>query len=85
VNRTKKAHWSQGSESIRKGLEVFDQLANYGVVNEFVYCASYEWIPRVPKGASLGINFAEFYSTISERLSTVGYASSMASWTYGIE
>jgi glycosyltransferase involved in cell wall biosynthesis/predicted O-methyltransferase YrrM len=70
----------------QKGVEVFDKFANFGVVSEFVYCASLmKGVPRVPKVASLGINFAEFYSTISERLSTVGYASSMASWTYGIE
>jgi len=33
----------------------------------------------------MGVNFAEFYSMISERLSTVGYASSMSVTTYGIE
>src|SRR5260370_14292748 len=40
---------------------------------------------RVPKVVSLGINFAEFYSKISERLATVGYASSMSVTTYGVE
>src|SRR5216683_1612529 len=70
----------------QKEVEVFDKFANYGVVSEFVYCASLmKGVPRVPKVASLGINFAEFCSTISERLSMVGYAGSMSSWTYGIE
>ncbi len=70
----------------QKGVEVFGKFANYGVVSEFLYCASLlRGVPRVPKVASLGINFAEFYSKISERLATVGYASSMSVTTYGIE
>jgi hypothetical protein len=70
----------------QKGMEEFDKFANYGVVSEFLYCASLmRGVPRVPKVASLGINLAEFYSKISERLSTVGYASSMSVTTYGIE
>jgi glycosyltransferase involved in cell wall biosynthesis len=70
----------------QKEVEVFDKFANYGVVSEFLYCASLmKGVPRVPKVVSLGINFAEFYSKISERLSTVGYASSMSAKTYGIE
>jgi glycosyltransferase involved in cell wall biosynthesis len=35
--------------------------------------------------ASLGINYSEFCTEISERLTTVGYASSMSVKTYGIE
>jgi glycosyltransferase involved in cell wall biosynthesis len=70
----------------QKGVEVFDKFANYGVVSEYLYCASLmKGVPRVPKVVSLGINFAEFYSKISDRLATVGYASSMSARTYGIE
>ncbi len=32
-----------------------------------------------------GVNFSEFYSDISDRLTTVGYGSSMSAKTYGIE
>ena len=35
--------------------------------------------------ASLGINYSEFHAEIPERLSTVGYASSMSLKTYGVE
>jgi glycosyltransferase involved in cell wall biosynthesis len=70
----------------QKGVEVFDKFANYGVVSEFVYCASLmKGVPRVPKVVPLGVNSAEFYSKISERLATVGYAGSMSATTYGIE
>jgi predicted O-methyltransferase YrrM len=70
----------------QKGVEVFDKFANYGVVSESLYCASLmKGVPRVPKVVPTGVNFAEFYSRISERLSTVGYASSMSVKTYGIE
>ncbi len=70
----------------QKGVEVFDKLANYGATSEFIYCSSLmKGVPRVPKVVSMGVNFAEFYSKISERLSTVGYASSMSVTTYGIE
>jgi FkbM family methyltransferase len=70
----------------QKGVEVFDKFANYGVTSEFVYCASLmKGVPRVPKVVSTGVNFAEFYSKIPERLATVGYASSMSVTTYGIE
>jgi len=70
----------------QKGVEIFDKFANYGVVSEYVYCASLmKGVPRVPKVVPLGVNFAEFYSEISERLATVGYAGSMSAVTYGIE
>jgi predicted O-methyltransferase YrrM/glycosyltransferase involved in cell wall biosynthesis len=70
----------------QKGIEVFDKFANYGVVSEFVYCASLmQGVPRVPMVASLGINYSEFHADIPERLTTVGYASSMSVKTYGIE
>jgi len=70
----------------QKGVEVFDRLANYGVTSEFIYCASLmKGVPRVPKVVPTGVNFAEFYSKISESLATVGYASSMSVTTYGIE
>jgi hypothetical protein len=70
----------------QKGFEVFEKFANYGVVSEFIYCASQmRGVPRVPMVASLGINFLEFYSKIPERLETVGYASSMSVKNYGVE
>ena len=70
----------------QKGLEAFDKLANYGVVSEFLYSRSLMLgVPRIPKVASLGVNFAEFYMEIPARLETVGYASSMSTKTYGIE
>jgi glycosyltransferase involved in cell wall biosynthesis len=70
----------------QKGVEVFDKFANYGVTSEYVYCTSLmKGISRVPKVVSTGINFSEFYSKVSDRLATVGYASSMAVKTYGIE
>jgi hypothetical protein len=70
----------------RKGIDVFDKLASYGVVSEFVYCASLmRGVPRIPMVASLGINYADFHSDIPERLATVGYASSMSVKTYGVE
>jgi glycosyltransferase involved in cell wall biosynthesis len=70
----------------QKGVEVFDKFANYGATSEFIYCSSLmKGVSRVPKVVSMGVNFTEFYSKISEHLSTVGYASSMSVTTYGIE
>ena len=70
----------------QKGLEAFDKLANYGVVSEFLYSRSLMLgVPRIPKVASLGVNFAEFHMEIPSRLETVGYASSMSAKTYGVE
>jgi glycosyltransferase involved in cell wall biosynthesis len=70
----------------QKGIEVFENFASYGVVSEFVYCASVmRGVARVPSVASLGINYSEFQANIAERLTTVGYASSMSAKTYGIE
>jgi Glycosyl transferases group 1 len=70
----------------QKGIEVFDQFANYGVVSELLYCASLmRGVPRVPMVASLGINFSDFYAEIPERLATVGYAGSMSTKTFGVE
>ena len=70
----------------QKGLEAFERLANYGVVSEFLYSRSIMLgVPRLPKVAPLGINFAEFHMEIPSRLETVGYASSMSAKTYGIE
>jgi glycosyltransferase involved in cell wall biosynthesis len=70
----------------QKGVEVFEKFGNYGVVSEFLYCASLmRNVTRVPMVASLGINYSEFHADIPERLATVGYAGSMSSRTYGIE
>ena len=70
----------------QKGIEVFEKFANYGVVSEFLYCSSLmRGVARVPMVASLGINYSEFHADIPERLTTVGYASSMSVKTYGVE
>jgi glycosyltransferase involved in cell wall biosynthesis len=70
----------------QKGIEVFDRFRNYGVVSEFLYCASLmKGVTRVPIVASPGVNFKEFHSDIPTRLETVGYASSMSVKTYEVE
>jgi len=70
----------------QKGVEVFDKVAGYGVVSHFVYSASMmQGVRRPPKVTPLGVDYDNFYSDISERLETVGYASSMATTTYGVE
>ena len=82
---------SQGEFDIRmlieqKGIEVFEKFANYGVVSEFLYSASLmRGVARVPMVAPLGVNYSEFHAEISERLTIVGYASSMSLKTYGLE
>ena len=70
----------------QEGIEVFDKFANYGVVSDFLYCASMtRGVRRAPMVASLEITYADFHAEISDRLTTVGYASSMAVETYGVE
>ena len=70
----------------QKGIEVFEQFANYGVVSEFLYCASLmRGVARIPMVAQLGINYSDFNAEISERLATVGYAGSMSQKTFGVE
>jgi glycosyltransferase involved in cell wall biosynthesis len=70
----------------QKGIEVFNDFANYGVVSDFLYCASLmRGVTRVPMVVPLGINYSEFHADISECLATVGYASSMSAKTYGVE
>ncbi|PBC08105.1 hypothetical protein CK230_23695 [Mesorhizobium sp. WSM3859] len=70
----------------QKGIEVFDKLAAYGVVSEYVYAASaMRGIPRMPKVASLGIDYQSFFAPLPDRLATVGYGSSMSVKTYGVE
>jgi len=82
---------SQGEFDIRvlmeqKGIEIFDNLLSYGVLSEFLYCASLtRGVPRAPMVAPLGIDYSEFFSDISERLATVGYVGSMSLKTYGVE
>ena len=70
----------------RKGIGVFNEFANYGVVSEFVYCASLmRGVQRVPKVVPIGVNYSEFYAEVSSHLTTVGYASSMSVETFGVE
>ena len=70
----------------KKGIEVFEKFASYGVVSEFLYCASItRGVKRVPMVASIAVDYSEFHSDVSERLATVGYASSLAVETFGVE
>ncbi|MFO1097867.1 MAG: hypothetical protein U1E81_06205 [Xanthobacteraceae bacterium] len=70
----------------QKGSEIFDKFANYGVVSEFLYCASVtRGIRRAPGITSLGIDYSEFYADLPTRLTSVGYASSLSVTTYGVE
>jgi len=70
----------------KKGIEVFEKFASYGVVSEFLYCASLtRGVKRVPMVASVALDYSEFHSDVSERLATVGYASSLAVETFGVE
>ncbi|UCI19167.1 glycosyltransferase family 25 protein [Mesorhizobium sp. B2-1-8] len=70
----------------QKGKEVFDKFANYGVVSESLYSASMMLgISRMPEVAPLGIDYQSFFSPLPERLTTVGYATSMSVETYGVE
>ncbi|TPJ13656.1 glycosyltransferase [Mesorhizobium sp. B2-7-3] len=70
----------------QKGINIFEKFANYGVVSEYVYCASVmRGVLRPPMVASLGVNYDEFYTAVSERLTTVGYASTMSAMAYGVE
>jgi glycosyltransferase involved in cell wall biosynthesis len=69
-----------------RGIEVFEQFANYGVLSEFLYCTSLVLgVKRIPTVASVGVNYAEFHSEIPEQLKTVGYATSMSLETHGVE
>ncbi len=70
----------------KKGIEVFEKFASYGVVGEFLYCTSLtRGVKRVPMVASIAVDYSEFHSDVSERLATVGYASSLAAETFGVE
>ena len=70
----------------QKGKDVFDELAAYGVVSDFVYCRSMMMgVSRVPRVVPLGVDYKAFYSEISDRLSVVGYASSMSLECDGVD
>ncbi|UCI29384.1 glycosyltransferase family 25 protein [Mesorhizobium sp. B4-1-4] len=70
----------------KKGLEVFNKFASYGVVSECVYSASVtRGVPRMPKVVPLGIDYQSFFSGLPERLVTVGYATSMSLKIYDVE
>ena len=65
-----------------KGLEAFHRLAGYGAVgNTLLWSSLTLGVPIVPKIVPLGVNFAEFRADISERLSTVGYATGLSGKT----
>ncbi len=68
------------------GMEAFERFASYGVVGEFLYCASLtRGVKREPVIAQIGVDYDEFYSEPSERLEAVGYGSSIAVETFGVE
>jgi hypothetical protein len=70
----------------QKGCEIFSEFANYGAVSDFVYCASLiQGVRRAPRVTPLGVDFSEFYSELPEKLHRVGYASSMALSTFGVD
>jgi glycosyltransferase involved in cell wall biosynthesis len=70
----------------QQGVEVFEGFAGYGVVSYDLYCSSLlQGVRRLPKVVSLGVDFDEFFCEPPEQLETVGYASSMAVTTYGVE
>ncbi|UCI09541.1 glycosyltransferase family 25 protein [Mesorhizobium sp. B1-1-8] len=70
----------------QKGIEVFERFANYGVVSESLYSASaMRGIARSPMVAPLGVDSLSFFSTLPERLATVGYTTSLSVTTYGVE
>jgi len=49
----------------KKGIEVFEKFASYGVVSEFLYCASItRGVKRVPMVASIAVDYSEFHSDV---------------------
>src|SRR5579862_1609252 len=71
----------------KKGLEVLEKLANFGVVSYSMISESViAGIRRIPLVISLGVAYSEFYTEISDRLTTVGYATAISHKTKnGIE
>ncbi len=59
----------------QKGIEVFEKFANYGVVSEFVYCASLmKGVARVPwlcRWASISRNFTRKFPSAWQRWVTL--------------
>jgi hypothetical protein len=70
-----------------KGLEPFTRFAAYGVVSPSLLCSSLNLgVTRIPAVVSIGIDFAEFQAEVPERLTTVGYASTISVISkYGVE
>jgi glycosyltransferase involved in cell wall biosynthesis len=61
------------------GVEIFDQLAGYGVVGYQLFDASVIFgVKRHPLVVHLGVNFDELCAEIPDRLATVGYAGSFS-------
>jgi glycosyltransferase involved in cell wall biosynthesis len=70
----------------QKGVEIFETFAGFGVVSEVLYTAAkMRGIRREPVVTPLAVDCAEFRMAPPEQLRTVGYASSMAVQTYGVE
>lgn len=71
----------------QKGFEPFARFAAYGVVSPGLMSSSLNLgVTRIPAIVPLGIDFAEFYAEVPERLVTVGYASTISVVSkYGVE
>lgn len=70
----------------QKGREFFETLGGYVVISDFLYCSSLtQGVAREPKVAGLGVDYDDFRIPVSDRLETVGYASSMSCTDYGVE
>jgi hypothetical protein len=70
----------------KRGIDIFEEFANYAVASEFLYCASLvQGVRRIPKVTTVGVEYSEFYADIAQCLATVGYASSMSAKPYGVE
>jgi hypothetical protein len=70
-----------------KGTEAFARFAAYGVVSHtLLFCSLTLGVTRIPAVVPIGIDFAAFYAELPERLSTVGYASTLSVISkYGVE
>jgi len=70
----------------QKGVAIFEEFANYGVVSESLYSASiFQLVRRIPMVVPLGINYSEFHSDVPNQLETIGYAASMSLMINGVE
>jgi FkbM family methyltransferase len=71
----------------QESAAAFDRYAGYGVVSDTLACSSLALgITRVPQVVRLGVEFNTYRRIVSQKLSSVGYASSMSRANeYGVE